>query len=180
MATIAAYTSPALGHVLPFAGVLLVTGVDATVSPTALLGDAMALAGGAAADGYSLTAETARREMSTASYSAVANSVCAALTLVLCLALGTSLVGFSAVTWAEVAVVASPDVLHGRRFGNVVLVAGGGNGQALPLTAVARRVAADPFPARVEPGAAFGAGADVVTDATAVPSPRPPRGVFGQ
>ena len=78
--------------------------------------------------------------------------------------------------FAEVAVVASPDVLHGRRFGNVVLVAGAD----LPLTEVARRVAADPFPARVEPGGAFATGAEVVTDATAVPSPRPPRGLFGQ
>ena len=78
--------------------------------------------------------------------------------------------------FAEVAVVASPDVLHGRRFGNVVLVAG----TDLPLTGVPRRTAADPFPARVEPGEAFAAGAEAVTDATAVPSPRPPRGLFGQ
>ena len=41
-------------------------------------------------------------------------------------------------------------------------------------------MAADPFPARVEPGEAFAAGAEAVTDATAVPSPRPPRGLFGQ
>ena len=86
----------------------------------------------------------------------------------------------AAAVFADVAVVASPDVLHGRRFGNVVLVAGGGDGQDLPLAEVARRAAADPFPARVEPGAAFAAGAEVVTDATAVPSPRPPRGMFGQ
>jgi hypothetical protein len=82
--------------------------------------------------------------------------------------------------FAEVAVVASADVLHGRRFGNVVLVAGGGNGQDLPLAELARRVAGDPFPARVEPGEAFAGDAEVVTDATAVPSPRPPRGMFGQ
>lgn len=80
----------------------------------------------------------------------------------------------------EVVVVASADVLHGRRFGNVVLVAGGGDGRALPLPELARRVAGDPFPARVEPGAEFADGAEVVTDATAVPSPRPPRGLFGQ
>jgi SAM-dependent methyltransferase len=82
----------------------------------------------------------------------------------------------AAAVFAEVAVVASPDVLHGRRFGNVVLVAG----TDLPLAEVARRTAADPFPARVEPGEAFAAGAVAVTDATAVPSPRPPRGLFGQ
>jgi SAM-dependent methyltransferase len=84
------------------------------------------------------------------------------------------------VVFAEVAVVASPDVLHGRRFGNVVLVAGGGNGQDLPIGELARRVAADPFPARVEQGDEFAGDAEVVTDTTAVPSPRPPRGLFGQ
>jgi hypothetical protein len=41
-------------------------------------------------------------------------------------------------------------------------------------------VAADPFPARVEPGPAFAGAAGVVTDATATPSPRPPPGFFGQ
>ena len=82
----------------------------------------------------------------------------------------------AAETFEQVAVVAAPDVLHGRRFGNLVLVAG----TAPPLAEVARRVAADPFPARVEPGAAFARGAAVVTDATAVPSPRPPAGFFGQ
>jgi spermidine synthase len=83
----------------------------------------------------------------------------------------------AAAVFSDVAVVAAPDVLHGRRFGNVVLVAGDHD---LPLTEVARRVAADPFPARVEPGEVFAGVAPVVTDATAVPSPRPPRGLFGQ
>jgi SAM-dependent methyltransferase len=82
----------------------------------------------------------------------------------------------AAAVFPEVAVVAAPDVLHGRRFGNLVLLAG----TALPLAEVARRVAADPFPARVEPGPAFAAGAAVVADATAAPSPHPPVGFFGQ
>jgi hypothetical protein len=87
----------------------------------------------------------------------------------------------------EVAVVAAPEVLHGRRFGNLVLVAGGpgdegdgGDAAGLPLAELARRVAADPFPARVEDGPAFAKSAAVVTDATAVPSARPPAGFFGQ
>ena len=82
----------------------------------------------------------------------------------------------AAAVFDEVAVVAAPDVLHGRRFGNVVLAAGA----ALPTAAVTRRVAADPFPARVEAGTDFAGAAAVVTDATAAPSPRPPAGFFGQ
>ena len=86
-------------------------------------------------------------------------------------------VATAATVFAEVALVAAPDVLRGRRFGNLVLVAGAG----LPLAAVARLVAADPFPARVVADARRWAGAAVpVTDATARPSPLPPPGSFGQ
>jgi hypothetical protein len=87
-----------------------------------------------------------------------------------------SQVATAAAVFDEVAVVAGHDVLGGRRFGNLVLVAGSG----LPLDRLARRVAADPFPARVEDGETFAGTAPVVTDATAVPSPRPPPGLFGQ
>jgi SAM-dependent methyltransferase len=88
-----------------------------------------------------------------------------------------SQVATAAAVFDEVAVVAGHDVLRGRRFGNLVLVAGSGG---LPLDLLARRVAADPFPARVEHGETFAGTAPVVTDATAVPSPRPPAGFFGQ
>lgn len=114
-----------LGVLLAFGGVLLVTGVDATVSPMALLGDAMALGGGAAAAGYSLTAEAARREMSTASYSAVANGVCAALTLLVCLSLGVPLLGFDAVTWVEVAVIAVASQIVGHALLNLAILRAG-------------------------------------------------------
>ena len=86
----------------------------------------------------------------------------------------------AAAVFGVVAVVAAPDVLHGRRFGNLVLLAGSGAALNGPLATVAGRVAADPFPARVEPGRAFAGAAGVVTDATATPSPRPPTGVFGR
>ncbi len=75
-------------------------------------------------------------------------------------------------------VIAEPAVLRGRRFGNIVLAA---SRVELPLTQVARRVAADVFPARVEHGAALRrliGDAAPVQDARAVPSPRPPDGAF--
>ena len=98
------------------------------------------------------------------------------------LAFARGQVATAAAVFGETAVVAAPDVLHARRFGNLVLVAGSDPEPLGDVLAhVARRVAADPFPARVEPGAAFAAeAAGVVTDATAAPSPRPPAGFFGQ
>ncbi|WP_051943101.1 spermidine synthase [Streptacidiphilus rugosus] len=78
----------------------------------------------------------------------------------------------------ERALVAEASVLRGRRYGNLVLVA---SAAPLPLEALTRRTAGDPFPARVVAGerlTAFASGADPVTDATAVPSPPPPDGAF--
>ncbi len=74
--------------------------------------------------------------------------------------------------------IAEPSVLRGRRFGNLVLA---GAHVPLPVEELARRCAADPFPARVTAGPeldAWIAGAVPVTDATALPSPEPPPGAF--
>jgi hypothetical protein len=79
----------------------------------------------------------------------------------------------------HVCVVAEPAVFDGRRFGNLILVA---SRAELPLSALTRRVAGDPFPGRVEHGEAltrFVGGARPTTDETATRSPRPPVGTFG-
>jgi spermidine synthase len=76
----------------------------------------------------------------------------------------------------HVCLIANPAVLRGRRFGNLVLVAAN---RELPTAHLARRVASDPFPARVCAGeslARFTGGAAPVTDATARASPPPPAG----
>lgn len=78
------------------------------------------------------------------------------------------------------ALIASPEVLRGRRFGNLVLA---GSDAGLPVPELVRRAAADPFPARVlddDATRALADGAAVVTDGSAVPSPRPPAGFWGQ
>ncbi|MFF4699454.1 spermidine synthase [Streptomyces chattanoogensis] len=83
-----------------------------------------------------------------------------------------------ATVFTQLALIAEPSVLRGRRFGNAVLLA---SRTELPLAALARRVAGDAFPARVEHGAALRrmiAGALPVRDADAVPSPEPPSGAF--
>ncbi|UXY18539.1 fused MFS/spermidine synthase [Streptomyces cynarae] len=83
-----------------------------------------------------------------------------------------------ATVFQELVLIAEPAVLRGRRFGNAVLLAGH---RPLDTAPLARRSAADAFPARVEHGAAlrdFLGGAEPVHDENAVPSPEPPDGAF--
>ncbi|MFD0367024.1 spermidine synthase [Streptomyces sp. NPDC059071] len=92
--------------------------------------------------------------------------------------LRSQLATFAAV-FPELALIAEPAVLRGRRFGNAVLVA---SDREIDTAGLARRTAADPFPARVEWGEAvvrFTGDARPVRDADAVPSPVPPDGAFG-
>nr|WP_203614469.1 fused MFS/spermidine synthase [Streptomyces rochei] len=84
-----------------------------------------------------------------------------------------------ATLFEELAIIAEPGVLRGRRFGNVVLVAAH---RPVDTAELARRTAADAFPARVEHGRAlrdFTGGARPVREEDAVPSPVPPSGAFG-
>jgi hypothetical protein len=78
----------------------------------------------------------------------------------------------------NVAALAETQVLKGRRFGNIVLV---GSRATLPLSWVPRLLAGGPHPSKVVDGRELHdliAGAPIVTDATAVPSPPPSRSVF--
>jgi spermidine synthase len=78
----------------------------------------------------------------------------------------------------RLALLSDPTVLGGRRFGNLVLVAGRTD---LPVTGYQRRTASDPFPGRVLHGAEldrFAGGAKPVTDETAIRSPAPPGALF--
>ncbi|MER6030330.1 fused MFS/spermidine synthase [Streptomyces sp. NPDC001851] len=84
----------------------------------------------------------------------------------------------TAARFAELALIADPAVLRGKRFGNAVLVA---SDAPLPLADLTRRAASDPHPARVEHGKPlrdFAGGALPVTDDTAAASPAPPPSVF--
>ncbi|HEU4757964.1 MAG TPA: fused MFS/spermidine synthase [Agromyces sp.] len=80
--------------------------------------------------------------------------------------------------FAHVAIAADTSMLKGRRFGNVVMYA---SDAELPFASMPRRLASDPSPSKLVEGdelRRFIAGAPVVTDATAVPSPPPSRSVF--
>ncbi len=78
----------------------------------------------------------------------------------------------------HVIVLAEVQVLKGRRFGNLVVAA---SAVPLPTAWLPRLMAAGPHPAKVAEGAEIDAlvrGASPVTEATAVPSPRPNATLF--
>jgi hypothetical protein len=80
--------------------------------------------------------------------------------------------------FAYTCLIAEPGVLRGRRFGNLVLAAAD---QEFPVADLTRRLAADPYPARLLEGAEldqFVAGSPPITDASAQPSPTPPPDAF--
>jgi spermidine synthase len=80
--------------------------------------------------------------------------------------------------FADVCVMADAQVLRGRRFGNLVVAA---SDAGLPVAALTRRLAGDPFPARLLHGTdldRFVGGAQPITDATAERSPEPPPEAF--
>lgn len=81
-------------------------------------------------------------------------------------------------TFPEVAVLADPSVLRGRRFGNVILA---GSTVAFDAAGLSRRAARASGRARVILGAdvrAFAGGAKPVTDSEAAQAPLPPVGLF--
>ncbi|TQM04082.1 spermidine synthase [Pseudonocardia kunmingensis] len=96
------------------------------------------------------------------------------------LAFARGQVAAAAAVFPEIAVVAVPPLLHGRRFGNLVLVA---SAAPLPVDELVRRTAGDPFPARVLAGPdarRLADGVPVPGDRSTSPSPLPPPGFFGR
>ena len=78
----------------------------------------------------------------------------------------------------EVAALAETQILKSRRFGNIVLI---GSRSELPLEWMPRLLAGGPHPSKVVTGRELTdwiAGAPIVTDSTAIPSPPPAKTIF--
>ncbi|MEW9871032.1 DMT family transporter [Arthrobacter sp. HS15c] len=82
-----------------FGGVVAITGFDMGSSPEALLGDVLAVAGGALAGLYTLAGGKARQSMTTGTYTTLCYGMCAALVAVLAVFSGQPLTGFDAGGW---------------------------------------------------------------------------------
>jgi drug/metabolite transporter (DMT)-like permease len=109
------------GTGLAVLGVLLLTGVDLSVSGRALAGDALALGGGIAASAYVLLGAEVRRTVSTTAYTLVCYSTAAAVLLTACLLSGARLSGWDGGVWLKLAALTAAAQLLGHSLLNRVV-----------------------------------------------------------
>ncbi|MCW2714879.1 MAG: protein of unknown function transrane [Frankiales bacterium] len=102
-------------------GALLLTGVDLAVSGRALLGDVLAVVGGAFAAAYMVAGSEVRRSVSTTTYTALCYSVTALLLLVVCLVGRQSLGGYDGSDWLKLLALTAGAQLLGHSLFNAVL-----------------------------------------------------------
>lgn len=114
-----------LGLVLAFTGVLVVSGVDFTLSPRALLGDGLALVGGMGAAVYTLVGSRARQTVTTTTYTFVCYGTCALILLVACLVSGQDLGGYEPKQWGLLVLVTLTAQLMGHSVFNHLLATTG-------------------------------------------------------
>jgi drug/metabolite transporter (DMT)-like permease len=110
-----------VGTALALLGVLLVTGVDLSLSSRAVSGDLLALLGGLFGGAYIVVGGVVRRTLSTTAYTTVCYSTCAALLLAVCVLSGQALGGYAAEDWARIVALTVLAQLLGHSVFNLVL-----------------------------------------------------------
>jgi drug/metabolite transporter (DMT)-like permease len=110
-----------IGIGIALAGVLVLSGVDLSISARALFGDLLALVGGALAAAYVSVGSEVRRSVGTAVYTTGCYAVAAVALLVACLVSGRPLVGFETTTWLAIAALVVGPQLLGHTLVNTVL-----------------------------------------------------------
>lgn len=104
-----------------FIGVVVITGFDFSLSREALLGDVLALAGGALAGIYQMAGAVARRTMSTGTYTTLCYGACAVILLAMCLFTRQPIVGFTPAAWAGIIAVTLMAQIMGHSVFNHLL-----------------------------------------------------------
>lgn len=110
-----------IGIAIALVGVVILTGIDVSVDPRHLIGDALALAGGMLAAAYVTVGESARQSVSTSTMTMTAYASSAVLLLVLCVVGRQELVGFSARDWLLIVALTAGAQLLGHTLINKVL-----------------------------------------------------------
>ena len=112
-----------VGLVVSSSGVLVVSGVDLTLSTRALVGDLLALAGGVFAAAYVVLGGEMRQSLSTTAYTTLCYGTCAVVMLVCCLVGRQSISGYDATTWLGLlAVTVSAQLLGHSIFNHLLAV----------------------------------------------------------
>ncbi|MFZ3452135.1 DMT family transporter [Arthrobacter sp. 7Tela_A1] len=109
------------GLLAAFAGVVVITGFDVALSPQALLGDALALAGGALAGLYTIAGGRARQTMTTGTYTTLCYGVCAVILAVMCVVFRQPITGFEPGAWLGILAVTVMAQLLGHTVFNHLL-----------------------------------------------------------
>lgn len=113
------------GITLALGGVVMLTGVDLSISSRALFGDLLALLGGILAALYLDAGADVRRQASTAVYTTVCYSTAAVALLVVCAVGRQAVAGYGATTWvALLAMTAGPQLLGHTLVNKVVRTIG--------------------------------------------------------
>ena len=110
-----------LGIGISLVGVLVLTGIDLSVDPRHLIGDALALIGAILAAAYVTVSESARQTVSTATLTTGLYASSAVLLVVLCVLLAQPLAGFSARDWLLILLLTLGAQLLGHSLVNKVL-----------------------------------------------------------
>lgn len=111
----------AIGIGIAFAGAILISGFDFTVSARAFAGDMLALVGAASVAGHRIVALGPRRRVSILPFVAVMYGVCAIVLSLVVVASGTRANGFEAETWLWIALLALGPQVVGHTLFNVLL-----------------------------------------------------------
>ena len=109
------------GIALAVLGAVLLAGADVSADPRALLGDVLAVAGGAFAALYMTAGEQVRRTVSTTTYTLLCYSLCALVLLVVCVAARQQLAGYSGADWLRLVALTLGAQLLGHSLFNRVL-----------------------------------------------------------
>jgi drug/metabolite transporter (DMT)-like permease len=109
------------GIALALVSVVVLTGVDFSLEPRALVGDLLALLGGMFSAAYTVAGAEVRRTVSTTSYTLLCYSTSALLLLVVCVVGRVQITGFSSTTWLQLLALTFGAQLLGHSLINRVL-----------------------------------------------------------
>lgn len=90
------------GILVAVVGVLVITGVDFSLSTRALTGDLLALVGGLTAALYVIAGSKVREQLSTSAYTVACYGICAAALALACVIEQVEMVGFATNTWLAI------------------------------------------------------------------------------